>query len=96
MKLSKGSVPISVKLIENFRKIKKNKSENFPLVSPRTLVQADGLRQLGRLDQVPRSTMSTIEDSTTFSISMCFNSSTMYFQVHGTGILVAVVLAVQE
>ena len=30
----------------------------------------------------------------TFSISMCFNSSTMYFQVHGTGILVAVVLAV--
>ena len=41
-----------------------------------------GLRWLGRLDQVPRSTMSTIEDSTTFSISMCFNSSTMYFQVH--------------
>ena len=45
------------------------------------------LRRLGRLDQVPRSTVSTIEDSTTFSISMCFNNSTMYFQVHGTGIV---------
>ena len=40
--------------------------------------------------QVWRSTMSTIEDPTTFSISMCISSSTMYFQVHGTGILVAV------
>ena len=33
---------------------------------------------------------STIEDPTTFSISMCISSSTMYFQVHGTDILVAV------
>jgi len=57
-------------------------------------IDLTSLHQLGRLDQVTRSTMSTIEDSTTFSISMCFNSSTMYFQVHGTGILVAVVLAV--
>ena len=31
-----------------------------------------------------------------FSISMCFSSSTMYFQVHGTGILAAVVVAAEE
>ena len=53
-------------------------------------INLTGLRQHGRFDQVLRSTMSTIEDPTTFSISMCFSSSTMYFQVHGTGILVAV------
>ena len=33
---------------------------------------------------------STIEDSTTFSISICISSCTVYFQVHGTGILAAV------
>ena len=33
---------------------------------------------------------STIEDSTTFSISICISSCTVYFQVRGTGILAAV------
>jgi len=42
------------------------------------------------LAQVWRSAMSTIEDPTTFSISICISSSTVYFQVRGTGILAAV------
>ena len=45
MKLSKGSVPVSVKLIEIFREIKK-KCEIFPLVSPRTLSTRDLVRIL--------------------------------------------------
>ena len=43
MKLSKGSVPVSVKLIEIFREIFFKKSEIFPLVSPRTLAAAASL-----------------------------------------------------
>ena len=33
---------------------------------------------------------STIEDSTTFSISICISSCTVYFQVRSTSILAAV------
>ena len=49
-----------------------------------------GFRRHGRLPKYEDRLWSTIEDSTTFSISICISSCTVYFQVRGTGILAAV------